>query len=86
VHYQEQPWGVFHYAVLYVLPEVTVGHINCGTLHMTKYVFPDAGIAWQLSEIDGYFSGRSSGKQGKYEGIKHHIEELSNKDENQEEG
>ena len=41
VHYRKQLWGVFHYVVLSVLREGTVGHIAYGRLHMTDYVFPD---------------------------------------------
>jgi len=33
--------GVFHFLVLSVLREVTVGHIAYGRLHVTEYVFPD---------------------------------------------
>jgi hypothetical protein len=40
-HYRKQLWGVFHYVVLSVLQEVTVGYIACGRLHMSEYVFPD---------------------------------------------
>jgi len=39
--YQKQLWGNLHYLVLLVLQEVTVGHIACGRLHITEYVFPD---------------------------------------------
>jgi hypothetical protein len=39
-----------------------------------------SGIARQLSEIDGYYSGRSTGKEGKEEGNEDRIEELSNED------
>jgi len=42
VHYRKQLWGVFHYVVLSVLRDVTVGHIACGRLHVTENVFPDA--------------------------------------------
>jgi hypothetical protein len=45
-----------------------------------------SGIARQLSEIDGYYSGRSTGKEGKEEGNEDRIEELSDEDEKQEEG
>jgi len=41
VHYRKQLWGVFHYVVLSVLREVTVGHIAYGRLHVTENVFPD---------------------------------------------
>jgi len=41
VHYRKQLWDVFHYVVLSVLQEVTVGHVVCGRLHMTENVFPD---------------------------------------------
>jgi hypothetical protein len=43
-------------------------------------------IAQQLSEIDGYYSGRSTGKEGKEEGNQDRIEELSDEYEEQEEG
>jgi len=39
--YPKQCWGVLHYLVLLVLWEVMVGHIACGRLHITQYVFPD---------------------------------------------
>jgi hypothetical protein len=39
--YQKQLWGVFHYLVLSVLQEVTVGHIVYGRLHVTEYVLRD---------------------------------------------
>jgi len=42
-----------------------------------------SGIARQLSEIDGYYSGRSTGKQGKKEGNENRIEELIDEDEQQ---
>jgi hypothetical protein len=45
-----------------------------------------SGIARQLSEIDGYYSGRSTGKEGKEEGDQDRIEELSDDGEEQEEG
>jgi hypothetical protein len=38
---RKQLLGVVYYLVLLVLREVTVGHIACGRLHVTKYVFPD---------------------------------------------
>jgi hypothetical protein len=41
VYYGKLLWGIMHYAVLSVLPKVTVGHIACGRLHVTEYVFPD---------------------------------------------
>ena len=44
VHYRKQLWGVFHYVVLSVLQEVTVGHIACRRLHVTENVFPDVYI------------------------------------------
>jgi hypothetical protein len=40
---RKQLWGVVYYLVLLVLREVTVGHIACGRLHVTKFVFPDIG-------------------------------------------
>ena len=45
-----------------------------------------SGIARQLSEIDGYYSGRSTCKEGKVEGNEDSIEELSDEDEEQEDG
>jgi len=42
-------------------------------------------IARLLSEIDGYYSGRSTGKECKEEGNEDRIEELSDEDEEQEE-
>jgi hypothetical protein len=45
VHYRKQLWGVFHYVVLSVLREVTVGHISSGRLHVTEYVFPDGAAS-----------------------------------------
>jgi len=46
-----------------------------------------SGIAWQLSEIDGYYSGQSAGKgEGNGEGNQDYIEELSNNNAEQEEG
>jgi hypothetical protein len=39
------------------------------------------GIARQLSEIDGYNSGRPTCMRGKEEGSEDHIEELSDEDE-----
>jgi len=45
-----------------------------------------SGIARQLSEIGGYYSGRSTGKAWKEEVNEHCIEELSNQDEVEEEG
>jgi hypothetical protein len=39
--YREHLMGVLHDLVLLVLREVTVGHIACGRLHVTEYVFPD---------------------------------------------
>ena len=45
-----------------------------------------SGIARQLSEIYGFYSGRATGKEGKKEGNEHCIEELSAKDEEQEVG
>jgi hypothetical protein len=42
VGYQKQLWGVFHFLVLSVLREITVGHIAYGRLHVAEYVFPDA--------------------------------------------
>jgi len=41
VHYRKQLWGVFHYAVLSVLRELTVGHIASRRLHVTENGFPD---------------------------------------------
>jgi len=41
VGYRKQLWGVFHFLVLSVLWEVTVGHIAYGSLHVREYVFPD---------------------------------------------
>ena len=41
-----------------------------------------SGIAQQLSEIDGYYSGRSTAcEEGKGEGNADHIEELSDENE-----
>jgi hypothetical protein len=45
-----------------------------------------SGIARQLSEIDGYNSGRSTGTEGKEEGDEDRIEELSDEDEEQQQG
>lgn len=45
-----------------------------------------SGIARQLSEIDGYYSGQSSGKEGREDGNEDCIEQLSDKDEVQKEG
>jgi len=45
-----------------------------------------SGIARQLLLIDGYYSGRSTRMEGKEEGNKHQIEELSDEDEGQVEG
>jgi len=45
-----------------------------------------SGIARQLSEIDGYYSGRSAVKEGNDEGNEDHIEGLNDEDEEQEEG
>jgi len=50
VHYRNRLWVVIHYAVLWVLWEVMVGHMTCGRLHMTEYVFPDALILWKMEE------------------------------------
>jgi len=44
VHYRKQLWGVFHYVVLSVLRELTVGHIATGRLHVTENVFPDVWL------------------------------------------
>jgi hypothetical protein len=44
------------------------------------------GIARQLSEIDGYYYGQSTGNEGKEECNKDRIEELSDKGEVGEEG
>jgi len=41
VHYRKQLWAVFNHVVLLVVQEVTVGHIACGRLHVTEYVFLD---------------------------------------------
>jgi len=49
VHYRKQLWSVFHYVVLSVLWEVTVGHIAYGRLHVREYVSPDA---WDVIWID----------------------------------
>jgi len=46
--------------------------------------FP-SGIAQQLSEIDGYHSGQSIGKEGKNEGNRNRMDEFSDKDQEQEE-
>ena len=45
-----------------------------------------SGIAQQLLEIDGYYSGRPTGKEGREDGDKDRIEELRNEDEQQDEG
>jgi len=45
-----------------------------------------SGIAQQLSEVDGYHSGLSTGKEGKEEGNDDRIEELSDKEEERKEG
>jgi len=45
-----------------------------------------SGIARQLSEINGYYSGRSTGKEGQEEGNRDRIEELNDEDKEQEEG
>jgi hypothetical protein len=45
-----------------------------------------SGIAHQLSEIDGYYSGQSTGKEDLEEGNEDHIEKWSDEDEEQEEG
>jgi hypothetical protein len=52
VHYLKQLWGVFHDVVLSVLPEVTVGQIAYGRLHITEYVFTEAadGTSYPLME------------------------------------
>jgi hypothetical protein len=44
-----------------------------------------SGISRQLSEIDGYYSGRSTGKEGTAESNEDRIKELSDADEQQEE-
>ena len=51
--------------------------------HVT--MFP-SGIAQQLSEIDGYYSGQSTGMEEKETGDRDHIQELSDEDDDQEEG
>jgi len=51
--------------------------------HVT--MFP-SGIARQLSEIDGYYSGQSTGMEEKATGDRDHIQELSDEDDDQEEG
>jgi len=43
-------------------------------------------ITQQRLEINTYYWGQSTGKEGKEEGNGDHIEELSEKDEEQEEG
>jgi hypothetical protein len=48
MHYRKQLWGVFHYVVLSVLREGTVGHIGCGRFHVTENIFPDAEVLLQL--------------------------------------
>jgi len=45
-----------------------------------------SGIAQPLSDIDGYYSGHSTGKEGKEEGKEDHIEKLRDQDKEDEEG
>ena len=49
VHYRKQLWGVFHYVVLSVLRELTVGHIASGGLHVIENVLPDVLLLIQKS-------------------------------------
>jgi len=45
-----------------------------------------SGMAWQLSEINGYYSGLSTGKEHKKEGNEDSTKELSDNDEVEDEG
>jgi len=61
VHYRKHLWGGFHYVVLSVLRELTVGHIASGRLHVTENVFPDEHFMDTQPPLPGE-SGSNTGR------------------------